>query len=143
MPVDPFTAIMSVGEEVIKRIWPNPADRAEQMFKLEQLKQNGDMRALELHVKLMTAQLEVNKAEAESGSIWQAGWRPFIGWTCGLIVFFNFIVIYCLEFYIAASGSLMVVPAPMDMTELWPVILGMLGMSAFRSHDKKHKTDTK
>jgi len=143
MAIDPLTAVMSVGEEVIKRIWPNPADRAEQMFKLEELRQAGDLKALELHVKLMTAQIETNKADSESGSWWQAGWRPFIGWTCGFIMFFNFIVIYCLEFSIAAFGLNIIVPQPMDLTELWPVILGMLGMSAFRSHDKKHKIDTK
>jgi hypothetical protein len=26
------------------------------------------------------AQIEVNKAEAQSGSIFKGGWRPFIGW---------------------------------------------------------------
>jgi hypothetical protein len=30
------------------------------------------------------AQIEVNKAEAASGSLFKGGWRPFIGWVCGI-----------------------------------------------------------
>ena len=29
------------------------------------------------------AQIEVNKAEASSGSLFKGGWRPFVGWICG------------------------------------------------------------
>ena len=143
MNLEPFTAAMNLGKELIERIWPDPAQRAEQLFKLEQLRQKGDLAEMQSHVQLMVAQIDLNKADAQSGSIWQAGWRPFIGWTCGFIIAFNYIVIYLLEFYVAASGIDMTVPDPMDMTELWPVLLGMLGMGAMRSHDKKHNTDTK
>ncbi|NQV36263.1 MAG: hypothetical protein HQ515_26460, partial [Phycisphaeraceae bacterium] len=30
------------------------------------------------------AQIELNKIEAGHRSIFVAGWRPFIGWVCGL-----------------------------------------------------------
>lgn len=143
MAIDPLTAALSLGKEVVERLFPDPNKRAEQLFRLEELKQKGDLAELQSRVQLMLAQLKVNEADAKSGSFFQAGWRPMIGWTCGLIIFFNFIVIYCLEFYVASSGSVMEVPAPMEMAELWPVLMGMLGMGALRSHDKKHKIDTK
>ena len=143
MNVEPFTAAMNLGKELIERIWPDPAQRAEQLFKLEKLKREGNLAELEAHVQLMLAQIKVNEADAKSGNFFQYGWRPMIGWTCGFIIAFNYIVIYLLEFSVAAFGLDMIVPEPMDMGELWPVLLGMLGMGAMRSHDKKHKTDTK
>jgi hypothetical protein len=30
--------------------------------------------------QLALAQVEVNKAEAQSGSVFKGGWRPFVGW---------------------------------------------------------------
>ena len=34
---------------------------------------------------------EINKIEAAHKSVFVAGWRPFIGWVCGLALFYNFI----------------------------------------------------
>ena len=34
--------------------------------------------------ELAKGQIEINKAEAASGSIFKGGWRPFIGWVCGV-----------------------------------------------------------
>ncbi len=34
--------------------------------------------------ELAKGQLEINKAEAQSRNIFIAGWRPFIGWGCGI-----------------------------------------------------------
>ena len=39
--------------------------------------------------KIDLAQLDINKAEASHRSIFVAGWRPFIGWSCGLAMCFN------------------------------------------------------
>ncbi|MDA8524199.1 holin family protein [Alphaproteobacteria bacterium] len=35
-------------------------------------------------------QLEINKIEAAYKTVFVAGWRPFIGWVCGLALFYNF-----------------------------------------------------
>ena len=32
----------------------------------------------------LLAQLEINKAEAASGSEFKGGWSPFVGWVCGI-----------------------------------------------------------
>ena len=42
--------------------------------------------------ELAKGQLEINKAEAQSRSIFVAGWRPFIGWVCGVALAYNFII---------------------------------------------------
>ena len=46
----------------------------------------------QMHEQVM-AQLEVNKAEAQHRSIFVAGWRPFIGWTCGIALMAHFVLL--------------------------------------------------
>ena len=40
----------------------------------------------------LLAQLEINKAEAASGSVFKGGWRPFVGWVCGIALLYHFIM---------------------------------------------------
>jgi len=49
-------------------------------------------------------QMEVNKAEAQSGSVFKGGWRPFIGWTCGAAFAYHFIIQPFLIFAITVFG---------------------------------------
>ena len=41
----------------------------------------------------LLAQLEINKAEAASGSLFKGGWRPFVGWVCGVAFCYHFILL--------------------------------------------------
>lgn len=45
----------------------------------------------ELH-KANLAQLKVNQQEAAHNSLFVAGWRPFIGWVCGVALCWHFIL---------------------------------------------------
>lgn len=98
----------------------------ELLFRLEELKDKADER---LHTELM-GQIEVNKVEAAHSSIFVAGWRPFIGWSCGVGFIYNTII------------------APMfglELTDLGffqAVLFGMLGLGAMRSYDKTQGTAT-
>lgn len=141
LSLDPFTAAMNLGRDVIERIWPDPSQRAEQMYKLEKLKADNNIAALEGHISLMIAQLQVNAKEAEHKSIFVSGWRPFIGWTCGITLFFNYIAIYLIELAMQFREGV-TAPPPMDMTQLMPIILGMLGIAGMRSYEKKNKVHT-
>ena len=42
--------------------------------------------------ELAKGQLEINKAEAQHKSLFVAGWRPFIGWTCGIALAWHFVL---------------------------------------------------
>mgnify|MGYP003649900696 CR=1 FL=1 len=50
------------------------------------------------------AQIEVNKTEAQHRSIWVAGWRPFIGWVCGIALAYHFVFNPILVFALVAAG---------------------------------------
>lgn len=37
MSLDPLTAALSLGKDLINKIWPDPAQRAEQIFNVQHL----------------------------------------------------------------------------------------------------------
>ena len=41
----------------------------------------------------LLAQLEINKAEAATGSVFIGGWRPAIGWICAFGLLYNTIIV--------------------------------------------------
>ena len=54
--------------------------------------------------ELAKGQLEVNKAEAASASVFKGGWRPFIGWTCGFAFAYHFVLQPFMLFAVAMFG---------------------------------------
>lgn len=80
-------------------------------------------------------QLEVNKTEAAHQSVFVSGWRPFIGWTCGLGMFGNFITIPFSNFILALLSYEIVIPL-VPLETMMPVLMGMLGLGGLRSFEK-------
>jgi hypothetical protein len=86
--------------------------------------------------ELAKGQLEINKTEAAHKSLFVAGWRPAIGWICGLGMASNFLLIPIANFVLALTGSAVVIPL-LDTGEMMPVLMGMLGLGAMRTYEKK------
>ena len=42
--------------------------------------------------ELAMSQIKVNQEEAKSGSLFIGGWRPFVGWTCGIALCWHFVL---------------------------------------------------
>ena len=78
--------------------------------------------------ELAKGQLEVNKVEAASKSLFVAGWRPCIGWVCALGLFYNTILSNILGIWVEVPE--------IDTTLLVPVMMGMLGIGAMRTVEK-------
>ena len=85
--------------------------------------------------KIDLAQLDINKTEAAHRSLFVAGWRPFIGWSCGVALAYTYIVQPILTFGLAQSGYLVDLPA-VDISQMMPVLMGMLGLGGLRSWEK-------
>ena len=85
--------------------------------------------------KLAKAQIEVNKEEAKSSSMFVAGWRPAVGWICATGMGFNFIIVPLGGFVCAVAGVDISFPT-LDLSEMMPVLMGMLGLGAMRSFEK-------
>jgi len=83
----------------------------------------------------MLAQLEVNKVEAASSSIFVSGWRPATGWVCVLGMAGNFIVTPFANFVLALLEVQVFIPlVPLDT--MLPVLLGLLGLGGLRTLEK-------
>ena len=76
----------------------------------------------------LQGQLEINKIEAAHKSLFVAGWRPFIGWICGLGLAYNVIISQVLSIWFAVPE--------VDSNLLMPVMTGLLGLGAMRSYEK-------
>lgn len=145
---DPFTAAIELGKTAIEKIWPDPTKQAEEMRKLEELKQSGDLAALNAHVQLMVAQIEVNKVAAEHPSLFVAGARPFIIWVGGFSLAYAGIIHPLLlwawkaaqAFYPSIIG---IDPPPyVESGTLGAIVSGLLGVGSMRSYDKSKGTQT-
>lgn len=82
------------------------------------------------------AQVEVNKAEAKHRSTFVAGWRPFVGWTCGVALAYHFILQPCILFTVAVAGLTVPALPEFDMGSLLTVLMGMLGLGGLRTFEK-------
>lgn len=86
--------------------------------------------------ELAKGQIEINKTEAAHKSMFVAGWRPFVGWTCGIALAWHFVGQPLAVFIISYSG----VEAPslpvFEMESLLTVLLGMLGLGGLRTFEK-------
>jgi len=87
--------------------------------------------------EIAKGQLEVNKVEAAHKSLFVAGWRPAVGWVCVLGMFGNFITIPFSNFVLALLGINIVIPL-VPLETMMPVLMGMLGLGAMRSYEKKN-----
>ena len=87
--------------------------------------------------QLALAQISVNAAEAASGSIFKGGWRPFIGWTCGLAFFYHFVGQPVTIFVLTVTGTEIPTLPEFDMGTLLTVLGGMLGIGGLRTYEKQ------
>jgi len=86
--------------------------------------------------ELAKGQIEINKEEAKSRNIFIAGWRPFVGWTCGLALFWHFLGLP-VTLFVTGWFDLQHPPLPeFDMQSLMTVLLGMLGLGGMRTFEK-------
>ena len=80
------------------------------------------------------AQLEINKAEASSESLFKGGWRPACGWLTVFALGINYVIIPMGGPIIEAYTP--IIMQPLDMTIMLPLLMGMLGLTGARTIEK-------
>lgn len=121
MALDPITAGVDLVKTVVDKIWP---DKSEQ-----------ERAQLAAALQLVQGQLDINRAEAASPSVFVAGWRPAIGWICGAAFAWNWVGLPVANFAAAWLAHPMSL-SPADMSEMLPVLTGMLGLGGLRTFEK-------
>lgn len=130
-----FDLIQPIVSKVFDRIWPDPKDQANAQLELLKLQQSGELEYLKADLQTRLAQLQINNTEAASESLFKSGWRPLIGWTCGASFAWQFVAGPALTWLSNLVGHPMLLPST-DLSQMMPVLLGMLGMGLMRTYEK-------
>jgi len=133
--MDPITILLGIGSKVIDKIWPDPAQRDAAKLELLKMQQSGELAQLSADTNLMIEQIKVNQAEAANPSLFVSGWRPAIGWVCGLACGWNWIGLPVVKLGLEIYGHPINL-SPADLTEMLPVLMGMLGLGGLRTIEK-------
>ena len=128
-------SLIPVFTQLLDKILPDKGAADAAKLELIRLAQQGELAQIDADVAIATAQSETNKAEASSTRLFVAGWRPFVGWICGLAVGFKFIGGPALFMVAQAFGHSVELPV-IETSELWPLLLGVLGLGGLRTVEK-------
>lgn len=130
-PIPIIDAIFKVVDKLI----PDPQAKAAAQLEILKMQQAGDFKQAEIDLQMAQGQIDTNKIEAASDDPFKSGWRPFIGWVCGLGFATQFIIAPWGTWLAALNGKAVAFPA-MDMTQMMPLLFGMLGLGAYRTYEK-------
>lgn len=126
---DPVTGLLNMGGQLIDRFWPDQATKDAAKLELLKVAQNGQLAEMNNETQLALGQIEINKEDAKSGNFWQSGWRPFIGWICGLGLAYQFLVYPILIAFVPNIKEL-------DLGTLLTLLGGLLGLGGLRTAEK-------
>jgi hypothetical protein len=121
MAADPLTAGIDLVQTVIARIWPDKTDQEKQQ--------------LAATVALIQGQLAIDNTEAGNTSVFVSGWRPFVGWVCGVACAWNWIGIPVAGLALKLAGQNITLGMA-DLTQMMPLLMGLLGMGTLRTVEK-------
>ena len=113
------------------------ANIIDQFVETDDEKRAAEVIKAKLMMKPSLAQIELNKIEAGHRSIFVAGWRPFIGWVCGLALLWHFILFDLLSWTTVNHFPHVTELPELTGTEtLVTVLLSLLGLGAMRTAEK-------
>lgn len=125
-----LAALPLVGEVITKLVdrIPDPAAR-------ERAKMEAEATLLAASIEEMKGQVAINVEEAKSSSVFVAGWRPAIGWSCALAFAFLYVIGPIAVWVVSFWG--VKIPLPQfNSADLMSLTMGMLGIAGFRTFEK-------
>ena len=135
MDITGIGSIFDFGGKLIDKIWSNKDEADKAKLRLFEMQQAGEFKELDAALEIAKQQTAVNTAEAQSGSNFRGGWRPFIGWVCGTGLAYATIVrpiaigvtrIWYPDFELPEAGT----------EALMTLLFGMLGLGGMRTLEK-------
>ena len=115
-------------------------DKEKMEMQIEQRKLDLEEKRIDQATDL--AQIEVNKIEAASSSVFVSGWRPAIGWIGVAAMGYQFLLYPLFQGawkYLQAMGWVPVgmdPPPVLEADQLWVILSGILGIAGMRSFEK-------
>lgn len=121
-------AVAGLVNTVVDKIFPDA--NIEAQSKAEQLKSE-----LTKELEYTLGQLEINKIEASSPSLFVSGWRPAVGWAGAIGYSYEFLIKPLANGILAASGFPPVFPG-IEIEALSTLLFGLLGLGTLRTVEK-------
>ena len=136
-----ISGLFSAAQSLIGRFFPDPEKQAEAQRALLQMQQNGELALLASETDLAKLQIQTNVEEAKHANIFVSGWRPAVGWTCAAAFAYSYVLLPFAQFLVFTFGTSEMVSqlklAPkLELSEMLPVLLGMLGLSGLRTTER-------
>ena len=125
---------------ILDKLIPDPAAKAAAQLEAMRLAQAGEFKEIDTQLQRDLAQIAVNQAEAQSNDFFRAGWRPFVGWICGVGLGVQFLVAPLASWVAALIGHAIAFPT-LDMGTLMTLLAGMLGLGTLRTAEKVKGVD--
>lgn len=102
-----------------------------------------DLQQMQIEQANNLAQIDVNKAEAASSSLFVSGWRPYIGWICGFSLMYASIMEPMARFAAKVFFQYMGDFPVIDTTLTMQVLFGLLGLAGMRTYEKMNGVASK
>ena len=121
------TGVFGFLNTLVTRTIPDPTLK-------EQLRRELELAQLAADTDLAKAQAAINQTEAANPNLFVSGWRPFVGWVCGLGLAYAFLIKPIASPLIQKwSGVPM---EALDVGTLLTLLFGMLGLGGMRTVEK-------
>jgi hypothetical protein len=114
-------SVADLASNVINKIWPDKTEEEKQQ--------------LAAAMAVVQGQLDANKTEAGSASLFVSGWRPAVGWVCVLAFGWNMIGLSIAKVVLGLINHPLQI-SPADLSEMMPILIGMLGLGGLRTVEK-------
>lgn len=124
--------ILGTVNEVVDRLVPDKAGA--EKLKLETAARLEE-KILDGSIQGALAQIEVNKLEAQNSNLFVSGWRPFIGWICGIGLIYQYVIRPLLPWIVNAFGGHVQEMPGLD-SSLSELVTAMLGLGLLRTYEK-------
>ena len=113
----------------------------DEIYTSDEEREQAKLAIKKVEAELKKRQMDINLADAQSKAggisvMIQRIWRPLIGFSCALAIFWEYVLKQFLMFLIA-TFNWETKPLPeLDMGTLMPLVMALLGMGALRSYEK-------
>ena len=135
-----LAGFMPVISRILENVIPDPEARERIKLEVMKLASERDGELYKAIAEVAKAQSAVNATEAQSASTFVAGWRPFVGWVCGVGCAYTFIgqpvIAWATGILGTALGVSFPVPPIPDSQVLFGLLTGMLGFAGLRTFEK-------
>lgn len=121
-------SIIGIVGNVLDRVIPDKNAREKAKEELARAINDQDF-------QLAIEQIKVNAVEAQSESFFKSGWRPGIGWVCGIAFALHFVGFPIVNWFLMLFQQ-QPISVPFDMDTLMTVLGGLLGLGGLRTIEK-------